>query len=167
MVKTTVVSSIVIALIVSLIFTGCIEVNINGETPIKVTETTTPTPTPVGTSSTLTPTPVGTSSYSGTPNAALIVEDAFVGSTTIYIIHHGGDTILNAFTGAPNSDFNDLKVKLNGVDLVFTGTIGDGDNDFESGEKITLKVPALSSDDSIAIVFVPTGEILMRARTLG
>jgi len=106
------------------------------------------------------------------PNSALVVEDAVADSKQVKIIHHGGDTIINAFngTGDANDDFKNLKIKVNGVDRVWnnvSGAIGDDDTNFESGEQITLTVDALVSGDTIAMVFAPTGDILQRVSVMG
>ena len=105
------------------------------------------------------------------PNSAFIVENALVDATTICIVHHGGDSIADAFNGTPNSQFKNLKIKVNGIDRAYsgnvTGTIGDGDNHFESGEQILLTVSALSSGDSITMVFAPTNEVLQRVSVAG
>jgi hypothetical protein len=103
------------------------------------------------------------------PDSALVVEDAVVDSTKVKLVHYGGDTIVNAFNGTSN--FKNLKIKVNGVDRAFsgnvTGAIGDSDDDFESGEQIALTVAALSSGDTITMVFTPTGDILQRVSVLG
>jgi flagellin-like protein len=106
------------------------------------------------------------------PNCALVVEDAVVDSTQIKVIHHGGDTIINAFNGSGtvNNNFKNIQVKINGVDQVWanvTGAIGDDDTNFESGEQITLGVSALASGDTISMVFTPTGDILQRVSVMG
>jgi flagellin-like protein len=106
------------------------------------------------------------------PNSALVVEDAVVASTQIKIIHHGGDTIINAFNGSGtvNNAWKNLNIKINGVDQQWgnvTGAIGDDDTNFESGEQITLNVVALASGDTIAMVFTPTGDILQRVSVMG
>lgn len=79
------------------------------------------------------------------PNSALVIEDARVsaGTTNITVIHHGGDTIVDAFTvsgTAPDitlTTWDNLIVKLGGVDIpegdVRVG--GNNDTNFVSGEE--------------------------------
>jgi flagellin-like protein len=106
------------------------------------------------------------------PNCALVVEDAVVGSTQIKVIHHGGDSIVNAFNGSgtANNAWKNLNVKINGVDQQWgniTGAIGDDDTNFESGEQIAITCVALASGDTISMVFTPTGDILQRVSVMG
>lgn len=104
------------------------------------------------------------------PNAALIVENADNGKDYITLVHHGGDTISDAFTSSTALDPTTLKIKINGKDQ--TGVIikSDGDNHFESSEEIKVTpldiggVATLSSGDAISVVFVPTGDVLQRVK---
>lgn len=98
------------------------------------------------------------------PNAALVFENAGLGKTNITLVHHGGDSITNAFTG---SDWDNMVVKLNGVDISWGTNVtigGDTDTTFESGEQLKIKVPALASGDTISVIYKPTGDILQRVK---
>ena len=108
-----------------------------------------------------TPTPIPQA-----PNAALVIEDARVGNTAIILIHHGGDTIVDAFTSGV-SGWNNLIVKYNGADVVWSGNVilgGDSDNNFASGEQLKIIVPALASGDIISVVYVPLGVLMQRVK---
>ncbi len=122
------------------------------------------------------------------PNAALVVDGANRGSTTVTIIHHGGDTIVEAFAagtqlgGDNTGNWSSLEVRINGDVYTNTGATakptlnsanfsltGTATDDFEAGDEIKLQfvsgashaVP-LGSGDSIAIVFTETGDLLQR-----
>ncbi|RZN43893.1 MAG: type IV pilin [Methanophagales archaeon ANME-1-THS] len=101
------------------------------------------------------------------PNSALIFENADLGKTNITLVHHGGDSVTNAFTGSTPSDWGDMRVKLNGVDIIWRANVtvgGDTDPNFESGEQLRIKVPPLASGDTISVIYVPTGDILQRVK---
>ncbi len=108
------------------------------------------------------------------PNAALVIEDARVGNTNITVIHHGGDTIVDAFNAVNPTDWKNLIVKHNGLDITWTtGTIvtlgGDTDPDFESGEQLEINITAdvgatLASGDTITVVYTETGDLMQRVK---
>jgi len=99
------------------------------------------------------------------PKVAIVVENAIAGSSRITLIHHGGDTIIDAFTGnAPY--WNALEVRINGV--IFTGSMklngaSVSTGDFKPGDELDLSLEKeLSVNDVITVVFTPTGDILQR-----
>ena len=106
------------------------------------------------------------------PNAALVVEDARVGNTNITVIHHGGDTIVDAFTSPP-LNWSNLIVKHNGADITWSTSVtegGDGNENFASGEQLEINVSKaaggalLASGDTITVVYIPTGDLLQRVK---
>ena len=124
------------------------------------------------------------------PNTALVVEGANRGQTEVTIIHHGGDTIVGAFSagtqlgGPTTANWSSLEVRINGEVYTHTGaanttkpTLNDdhfaltspATDDFEAGDELKLyfdsgasQAAALASGDSIAIVFTETGDLLQR-----
>ena len=101
------------------------------------------------------------------PNAALVFENADPSKTNITLVHHGGNSITNAFSGSTPSNWGDMKVKLNGADITWQGNVmvcGNNNTNFESGEQLTIKVPALASGDTLSVIYIPTGDFLQRAR---
>ncbi|MGB2727496.1 MAG: type IV pilin N-terminal domain-containing protein [Halobacteriota archaeon] len=104
------------------------------------------------------------------PNSALVIEDARVSATptNITVIHHGGDTIVDAFTvtGTQLTTWNNLIVKLGGVDIDETDVRVGGNNDtnFVSGEELTITLDALASGDTITVVYTATGDIMQRVK---
>ena len=104
------------------------------------------------------------------PNAALVVEDARVGNTNVTVIHHGGDTIVDAFTATPS--WKNLMVKHNGEDIGWGNVTlgGDTDENFASGEQLEINVSGaaggalLASGDTITVVYIPTGDLLQRVK---
>lgn len=100
------------------------------------------------------------------PNAALVFENTDLNKTNITLVHHGGDTITNAFTDS-GDNWGDMVVKLNGVDVTWATNVtigGDTDPNFESGEQLRIKVRELQSGDTISVVYRPTGDILQRVK---
>jgi len=99
------------------------------------------------------------------PNSALVVEDARVGNTNITVIHHGGDTIVDAFTVSAGN-WSNLLVKHNGKDIPDANmTVSDTTNDnFESGEEIRITVATLQSTDTVTVVYTVTGDIMQRVK---
>ena len=110
------------------------------------------------------------------PNTALVVEDAVPNSKNVTIIHHGGDTIVNAFnpTNLTKADecggkWKNLEVRKNGAKMncwtAMNGTECDEvwASDFHSGDEIEIGLgTGLESGDSIAVVYTPTGDLLQR-----
>jgi FlaG/FlaF family flagellin (archaellin) len=102
----------------------------------------------------------------------LQIEGARVGSSTITIVHMGGDTISNAFTvnaSAPTyhlneSVFNVLEVLLNGALFDGNATLNTGaiaKPEFEAGDELVLQLEdPLESGDRISILFVPSNQVL-------
>jgi flagellin-like protein len=102
------------------------------------------------------------------PNAALVFEDADSGKTNVTLIHHGGDTITDAFKDLPGAgNWSDIVVKHNGADITWSGNVTPSDtsnNNFGSGEELKIKVPALASGDTLTVVYTPTGDVLQRVK---
>jgi len=102
------------------------------------------------------------------PNSALVVEDARVSATetNITVIHHGGDTIVGAFKDTA-TNWSNLMVKHNGKDIIWSGNvtgIDTGNENFESGEELKIKVTQLDSGDTITVVYMVTGDIMQRVK---
>jgi FlaG/FlaF family flagellin (archaellin) len=103
----------------------------------------------------------------------LQIEGAKVESSSIIIIHMGGDTISNAFTAnasAPThhlneSVFNVLEVRINGA--VFEGnatlnTEAIEKPEFKAGDELVLQLEdPLESGDRISVLFVPSNQVLL------
>ena len=118
-----------------------------------------------------------------TPNAAFAIEGVYQGSTSITIIHHGGDTIANAFAGATNgqlgtANWSMMEVRINGAVFAendpanastrLNGATGFGTADFEVGNEVKLDLSdstqgSLRAGDSISVVYMKTGDTLRRA----
>jgi flagellin-like protein len=104
------------------------------------------------------------------PNAALVFEDADAGKTNITLVHHGGDSITDAFTGTglANGSWGDMIVKHNGATVTWKDNVmegGDGDDNFESGEQLEINVTTkLVSGDTLSVVYGPTGDVLQRVK---
>ena len=101
------------------------------------------------------------------PNAALVFEDADAGKTNVTLVHHGGDSITDAFTGTPASGWGDIVVKHNGTNIDWDTNVipsDTGDNNFGSGEELKITVPALKSSDTLTVVYTPTGDVLQRVK---
>ncbi len=103
----------------------------------------------------------------------LQIEGARVGSSSITIVHMGGDTISSAFTvnaSAPThhlnneSVFNVLEVRLNGALFAGNATLNTeaiAKPEFEAGDELVLQLEdPLESGDRISILFVPSNQVL-------
>ena len=104
---------------------------------------------------------------SATPSSALLIDNATQGSGNIVITHHGGDTIRKAFKEtAPFWD--SLEVRIN--DDICTGSVTLNGKPVSSGDfkpKDVLSISLsknLESDNSITVVYKPTGKLLHRAK---
>jgi hypothetical protein len=101
------------------------------------------------------------------PSTILVAEGAQIGSKKITLIHHGGDTISNAFKGEPPY-WNSLVIKKNGV--AFTGTIRLNGavisaGNFAPGDELELFMEnELTKDDIITVIHVPSESLLMRLK---
>jgi flagellin-like protein len=111
------------------------------------------------------------------PNCALVVDGA-VSSTqalNVTMIHHGGDTIVEAFgvnaTDTPTGElWNKLEVRYNGAvfnNIAYlngaSNATGWADGNFKAGDELKLSFPdGLDSGDSLTVVFKPTGDVLQR-----
>lgn len=110
------------------------------------------------------------------PNAAMVIEDARKGSESITVIHHGGDAVVNAFLDDNNDTKADnwdcIMVLRNGPAVVWENNVTanqyeSGELDFEVGEQLEIKMsPKLNSGDTIAIIYIPTGDILQRVKVM-
>ena len=108
------------------------------------------------------------------PNCALVVDGAVASTQTLNVtmIHHGGDTIVEAFgagQGPTSGKWTKLEVRYNGA--VFDGTsylngVSNASNwtsaDFKAGDELKLTFGKLTSGDSLTVVFTPTGDVLQR-----
>ena len=109
------------------------------------------------------------------PNTAIVVDNAVAGNDqNVTLIHHGGDKIVGAFNKTASTPtklmWSKLEVRYNGE--VFSGTScmnGDDSNsstawdgNFEPGDELKLTFPKLEEDQSIAVVYKPTGDLLQR-----
>jgi flagellin-like protein len=109
------------------------------------------------------------------PNCALVVDGAVSSGTdqNVTMIHHGGDTIVEAFDAGPAATglmWKKLQVRYNGG--IFNGTsymngvsntTGGWNGNFQAGDELKLTfVGGISSGDSITVVFTPTGDVLQR-----
>jgi len=102
----------------------------------------------------------------------LVIEGATLGSSTIRIIHMGGDTIPAAFAAnasAPAQQldetvFRDLVVRLNGAVFAGTATLNTGaiaKPGFEAGDELVLQLSdPFIAGDRISILFVPRNQVL-------
>ena len=117
-----------------------------------------------------------------TPNAAFAIESDYQGSTSITIIHYGGDTIANAFSGATNgqlgtANWSAMEVRINGAVFAendpanattsLNGATGFGTTDFDVGSELKLDlsdsaIGSLRAGDSISVVYTKTGESMRR-----
>ena len=102
----------------------------------------------------------------------LVLEGATVGSSSIRIIHMGGDAIPAAFVAnasAPAQQldetvFRDLVVRLNGAVFAGTATLNTGaiaKPGFEAGDELVLQLSdPFKAGDRISILFVPRNQVL-------
>lgn len=147
---------VVSAVIVVSVISGCID---QGETFLP---TLTPTSSPVSLAPAFIPPEMPKA-----PSTALVAEGAQIGSKKITLIHHGGDTIANAFKGEPPY-WNSLEIKKNGV--IYTGTIKLNGavlsaGNFAPGDELELFMKnELTKDDIITVIHVPSESLLMRLK---
>ena len=155
----------IVAVVVVSMLVGCVE----EEAPVS---TSTPTPTtPSGDGggsdggTTPTPTPTLTQTLRA-PYAALVLEGARAGSSKITLIHHGGETVVDAFKeNAPY--WNSLGVWINGVIYEGTVKLNDGavsTGDFKPGEELELFLDQELTNAEITVIYIPTGDIMQRIR---
>jgi hypothetical protein len=102
----------------------------------------------------------------------LLIEGAKIGSSSITIVHMGGDNIPNAFAvsaSAPThylneSYFNALEVRVNGElfdGWAFLNAGAISKPGFEVGDELLLQLGhPLEAGDSISVVFVPSNQVL-------
>jgi flagellin-like protein len=107
------------------------------------------------------------------PSCALVVEGAISGfdNTTVKIIHHGGDKVIDAFDNSLTAEdpWGTLEVRYNGatvdnatypVKVNNNSTISDPD--FKAGDEITIEFAELFPGESITIVYTPTENVIQR-----
>ena len=102
------------------------------------------------------------------PNAALVVENGRSGETYFKVIHHGGDTITEAFDSVDADNktvvaWDNLIIKVDG-NTIAAGNVtegGNGDADFSAGEQLNI-THALLAGSTITVVFDPTDDVLQR-----
>jgi flagellin-like protein len=105
-------------------------------------------------------------------SVSILIEDAEAGASNITLAHMGGDEIRDAF--APSSPpsyfvnatiFENMEVKINGA--IYEGwaslnTEEVAKPDFEVGDELELGLGwKLSQGDRIAVVYVPSGQVLV------
>jgi FlaG/FlaF family flagellin (archaellin) len=102
----------------------------------------------------------------------ILVEGAQSGSSSVTIVHMGGDTLAKAFTvnaAAPvqyldESSFNELEVRINGAIFAGTASLNTGaiaKPDFAAGDELVLQLEQpLQADDRISIVSVPSNQVI-------
>jgi flagellin-like protein len=101
----------------------------------------------------------------------IIIEDAKPGSSNITIVHMGGYKIGNAF--APSyvykvnaTIFKNMEVRINGAIYEGWASLNSGaisKADFAGGDELELGLDMqLSQGDSISVIYVPSGQILLR-----
>jgi len=118
------------------------------------------------------------------PSAALIIEGAVSNSEKITLIHHGGDTLIDAFDEGDvakiNGSWMNIEVRRKGAPCILTYSELNGELDwgpgsgntlpFEAGDELklifngtagTVSEP-LETGDSIVILYTPTDDILQR-----
>jgi hypothetical protein len=113
------------------------------------------------------------------PSSTLVLEGSHSGSTSLKIIHHGGDTITDAFKGSGDiegpGNFNNIEIRRNGAVVSLASSTLNGVTDwdlgsttftmaFAPGDELALSFAAddLDSGDSLVVLYKPTGDILMR-----
>jgi flagellin-like protein len=108
------------------------------------------------------------------PSSSIVIENARADNTNITVLHHGGDTITDAFSGT--GAWKNIEVKVNGKSFLTDGNASlnaDWDpsswgTNFAPGDELEINVSnaslsrALSSDDTIAVVYIPSGDIMQR-----
>ena len=101
--------------------------------------------------------------------ATILIEGAEAGSSSITIVHMGGDIVPHAFTPSHScfvndSVFNVLEVRINGAVFEGFATLNSGaiaKSDFEVADELTLELgQPLSSGDHISVIYVPGGQII-------
>jgi FlaG/FlaF family flagellin (archaellin) len=121
-----------------------------------------------------------------TPNVAVVIEGADQGSSSITIVHYGGDTIVNAFSGTTNGQlgtakWNAMEVRINGAVFAendsanqttrLNGATKFGAVDFKAGDELKLDLSdsaqvSLRAGDSISVTFTKTGDTLRRVTVI-
>jgi FlaG/FlaF family flagellin (archaellin) len=121
-----------------------------------------------------------------TPNVAVVIEGADPGSSSITIVHYGGDTIVNAFSGTTNGqlgtvNWNAIEVRINGAVFAendpanqttrLNGATKFGAVDFKAGDELKLDLSdsaqgTLRAGDSISVIHTTTGDTLRRVTVI-
>jgi len=113
------------------------------------------------------------------PDAALVVDNfkLSTGSTNVTIIHHGGDTITDAFNGTAlittGEKWDNLEVRYNGAKVssqmsYMNGTTNSNSTawatNFKAGDELMITFNTISTDDTLTIVYTPTNSVLQRVK---
>jgi flagellin-like protein len=107
------------------------------------------------------------------PSTAFVVEGAVSGfdNTTVKIIHHGGDKIIDAFDNSSGATdpWGTLEVRYNGATVdnstypvKLNGNSTIDDVNFVAGDEITIEFHKLLPGESITIVYTPTENVMQR-----
>lgn len=153
----------IVAVVVVSMLVGCVE----EEAPVSTSKPTPTTPSGDGGGSDggTTPTPTLTQTLRA-PYAALVLEGARAGSSEITLIHHGGETVVDAFKGdAPY--WNSLGVWINGA--IYEGAVklnggAVSAGDFKPGEELEIFLDQELTNAYITVIYIPTGDILQRVK---
>ncbi len=112
------------------------------------------------------------------PSSAMVLEGSNAGSVALTIIHHGGDSIIDAFKGTGGAeaygDFYNIEIRRNGATVNLTSSTLNGNDTwnlgvaantaaFTPGDELALSfADGLDSGDSLVVLYKPTGDILQR-----
>ena len=91
------------------------------------------------------------------------------------MVHQGGDIVTDAFN---SSDSTDTEGKWKNIEVRYKGAITNESawmntipavgktwaTDFKPGDELKIEFPKLDSDDTIAVVYTPLGDILQRVK---
>jgi len=111
------------------------------------------------------------------PSSSIVIENAQRGSNiNVTLVHQGGDIITDAFTGTvetkTGAEWNNIEVRYNGEIVntssawLNTDNVNDTewDTDFVPGDELKIEFSSLASDDTIAVVYTPSGDMLQRVK---
>jgi flagellin-like protein len=115
------------------------------------------------------------------PSSSLVIENAQRSTSAINVtlIHQGGDIITDAFNGTGGlgvligSKWKNVEVRHNGAKLTtewaWMNTVANSSttawsDDFTPGDELKIQFSSLASDDTIAVVYTPSGDILQRVK---
>jgi flagellin-like protein len=109
------------------------------------------------------------------PSSSIVIENAQRSATPIDVtlIHQGGDIITDAFDGSAtttSSTWKNIEVRHNGTITNRSALMNNSAvssrwaNDFKPGDELKINFSSLASDDTIAVVYTPSGDILQRVK---